>query len=140
MVVGCWSIEKDNVSYPSEEELETALIAGRKTPTSPYVEQLKGARLLEELPPKGSIVSEETFSDYGYSKLTLSNGATVLLKHSLIDESQVLFKAYGKGGWTLYDEDDDTNILMLSNIPFGKNGLTASQINKLLAGKRVHLS
>lgn len=140
MVVGCWNIEKDGVSYPTKEELEAALIAGRNAETSPYIDQLKGAKLLNELPQKGSIVKEESFSDFGYTKLTLSNGAKVLLKHTDIDKSQILFKAYGKGGWTLYGEEDDPNITMLGNVPFGNNGLTSSQVEKLLAGKRVHLS
>ena len=140
MVVGCWNIEKDSVSYPTEEELEAALNAGRDAETSPYIDQMKGAKLLSELPQKGSIVKEESFSDFGYTKLTLSNGAKVLLKHTDIDKSQILFKAYGKGGWTLYGEEDDPNITMLGNVPFGNNGLTSSQVEKLLAGKRVHLS
>ena len=139
MVIGSWSVEKDGVSYPSESELEAALIAGRQAKTTPYVDQLKGAKLLNELPEKGSIVKEKYFSDLGYTKLSLSNGATVLLKHTNIDNSQVLFKAYGKGGWTLYGENDDPNINMFGNIDFGNNGLTVSQIEKLLAGKQVNL-
>ena len=139
MVIGSWNVEKDGVSYPSESELEAALIAGRQAKTTPYVDQLKGAKLLNELPEKGSIVKEKYFSDLGYTKLSLSNGATVLLKHTNIDNSQVLFKAYGKGGWTLYGENDDPNINMFGNIDFGNNGLTVSQIEKLLAGKQVNL-
>ena len=139
MVIGSWNVEKDGVSYPSESELEAALIAGRQAKTTPYVDQLKGAKLLKELPEKGSIVKEKYFSDLGYTKLSLSNGATVLLKHTNIDNSQVLFKAYGKGGWTLYGENDDPNINMFGNIDFGNNGLTVSQIEKLLAGKQVNL-
>lgn len=140
MVIGCWNIEKDGMVYPTERELEAALIAGRRAKTTPYVDQLKGAKLLNELPQKGSIVKEETESDLGYTKLLLSNGATVLLKHTEIDKSQILFKAYGKGGWTLYGEEDDPNIAMLGSIPFGQNGLTSSQIEKILSGKRVDLS
>ena len=140
MVIGCWNIEKDNNNYLTEKELEEALIAGRQTKTTPYVDILKGAKLLSELPQKGSIVKEEINTDLEYTKLTLSNGAIVLLKHTDIDKSQILFKAYGKGGWTLYGEKDDPNILMLDNIPFGNNHLTTSQVEKLLAGKRVHLS
>ena len=139
MVIGSWNVEKDGVSYPSESELEAALIAGRQAKTTPYVDQLKGAKLLNELPEKGSIVKEKYFSDLGYTKLSLSNGATVLLKHTNIDNSQVLFKAYGKGGWTLYGENDDPNINMFGNIDFGNNGLTVSKIEKLLAGKQVNL-
>ena len=140
MVICCWNIEKDSAYYPSEKELEAALFAGRKAPTSPYTDNLKDAKLLNGLPNKGFIVKNERFSDLDYTKLTLSNGAVVLLKHTDIDKSQVLFKAYGKGGWTLYGEDQDPNILMLGHIPFGNNGLSSSQVEKLLAGKRVHLS
>ena len=140
MVIGCWNIEKDSVQHPTESELEAALLAGRQTKTTPYVDQLKDAKLLSELPQKGSIVKEEACSDLGYTKLTLSNGAMVLLKHTDIDKSQVLFKAYGRGGWTLYGEDDDPNIIMLGSVPFGNNGLTSSQVAKLFAGKQVSLS
>ena len=140
MVIGCWNIEKDDNNYPTQKELEDALIKGRHTKTTPYVDILKGAKLLSELPQKGSIVKEENNTNLEYTKLTLSNGAIVLLKHTEIDKSQVLFKAYGKGGWTLYGEKDDPNILMLENIPFGNNHLTTSQVEKLLAGKRIHLS
>lgn len=59
------------------------------------------------------------------------------MKQTDIDKSQILFKAYGKGGWTLYGEEDDPNINMFDNISFGSNGLTSSQIEKLLAGKQV---
>ena len=131
MVIASWNIEKDGTCYPTESELEAALIAGRQAKTTAYVDQLKGAKLLNELPEKGSIVKEKYYSDLGYTKLSLSNGATVLLKHTNIDNSQVLFKAYGKGGWTLYGEDDDPNINMFGNIDFGNNGLTSSQIEKL---------
>ena len=140
IVIGCWSIEKDDAHYPTKEELEAALMAGREVKTTPYHDELKDAKLLNELPQKGSIVKEETIADFGYTRLSLSNGATVLLKQTDIDKSQVLFKAYGKGGWTLYGEDDDPNITMLKHISFGNNGLTSSQVEKLLAGKRVNLS
>ena len=66
-------------------------------------------------------------------------GAKVLMKQTDIDKSQILFKAYGKGGWTLYGEEDDSNISMFDNISFGTNGLTSSQVEKLLAGKQVSL-
>ena len=140
LVLGCWNIEKDSINYPTEAELEAALIAGRQAQTTPYVDYLKDAKLFDETPKKGTIIKEEQFSDVRYTKLTLSNGATVLLKHTDIDKSQVLFKAYGKGGWTLYNENDDPNIVMFDHIDFGNNGLTSSQTEKLLSGKRVNLS
>lgn len=140
MVIGCWSIEKEGAEYPTKDELYNAYHAGINAKTEPYVDDLKGASLLSEMPEGGEILSSEYHKDLGYTKLLLSNGATVLMKKTEIEKSQVLFKAYGKGGWTLYGEEDDPNIIMLGNIPFGINGLTSSQIWKLLAGKRVDLN
>lgn len=140
MIIGCWSIEKDDAKYPTRDELYNAYHAGISAKTEPYVDDLKGASLLSEIPDGGEIISSEYHKDLGYTKLNLSNGATVLMKKTEIEKSQVLFRAYGKGGWTLYGEEDDPNIVMLGSIIFGNNGLTASQVEKLLAGKRVDLS
>ena len=140
MIIGCWSIEKDGAEYPTREELYKAYHAGISAKTEPYVDDLKGASLLSETPEGGEIISSEYHKDFDYTKLVLSNGATVLMKKTEIEKSQVLFKAFGDGGWTLYDEDDDPNIIMLGSITFGNNGLTSSQVEKLLAGKRVNLS
>ena len=140
MVIGCWNIEKKDAEYPTREELYTAYHAGINAETELYIDDLKGASLLSEIPEEGKIKSVEYNHDLGYTKLILSNGATVLMKKTEIEKSQVLFKAYGEGGWTLYGEDDDPNIVMLGSISFGRNGLTSSQVEKLLAGKRVNLS
>ena len=139
MVISCWSIEKEDANYPTQDELYKAYRAGMSAKTELYVDELKGASLLSEIPDGGEILSSEYHKDLGYTKMILSNSATVLMKKTEIEKSQVLFKAYGQGGWTLYGEEDDPNIIMLGNIPFGNNGLTSSQIGKLLSGKRVDL-
>lgn len=140
MVIGSWNIEKDSVAYPTRESLLEAFQAGRNADIEPYQEKMPDVGLLTEIPQKGSIVEETYSEDFDYHKMILSNGATVLLKHTNIENSQVLFKAYGKGGWTMYGEEDDPNINLMNSVSFGNNGLTLSQISKLLAGKRVNLS
>lgn len=140
MVIGCWNIEKDDNIFPTQDSLYQAYMSGLHTEVSPYDDTLKDSRLLSEIPEGGEIESETFNQELGYSKLMLSNGATVLLKKTEIEKSQILFKAYSKAGWTMYGEEDDPNISMLGSIPFGNNGLTASHCNKLLAGKRVNLS
>ena len=46
MVIGCWSIEKDNAKYPTRDELYNAYHAGMSAKTELYVDELKGASLL----------------------------------------------------------------------------------------------
>lgn len=140
MVIGSWNIEKDSVAYPTHESLLKAFQAGRDAELEPYEEKMPNKGLLAEIPQKGSIVEETYSKDFDYHRLKLSNGATVILKHTNIENSQVLFKANGKGGWSMYGEEDDTNISLANSVSFGNNGLTLSQIDKLLAGKRVNLS
>lgn len=139
MVIGCWSIEKNGADYPSESDLLSSYSAGIKASVTPYEDNLKGASLLDEIPEGGEIVSEQYNKELDYTKYILSNGVRVLTKKTDIEKSQILMKGYGKAGWTLYDEEDDPNIIMLNSIPFGNNGLTSSQYNKLLSGKRVSL-
>ena len=139
MVLGCWSIEKDGVAYPSEEDLYASYKSGMEASISPYEDNLKGASLLSEIPSGGDIISEQYNKDLNYTRYILSNGVHVLTKKTDIEKSQILMKGYGKAGWTMYNEEDDPNIIMLNSIPFGNNGLTSSQINKLLSGKRVSL-
>lgn len=139
MVIGSWSIEKDGVVYPSETDLYSSYKAGVMASVSPYEDDLKGASLLNGTPAGGDIVSEHYNNDFNYTKYILSNGVQVLTKKTDIEKSQILMKGYGKAGWTIYGEEDDPNIIMLNSIPFGNNGLTSSQCNKLLSGKRVSL-
>ena len=140
MVIGCWTIDKDSTCYPTQEELYLSLMTGRNAVITPYTNDMADAKLLSSVPPKGNIIKEEYSNALDYTKLTLSNGAKVLIKHTNIENSQVLFKAYGDGGWTMYGPEDDTNIMMVGRVTFGNNGLSVSQCNKLLAGKRVNLS
>lgn len=140
MVLLCWNVEKEGNSYPTEQTLHDALMKGRAVEVTPYVDELKDARLLAEEPTPGSICNVTENKEIGYKKLSLSNGATVLIRHTDIEKSQVLFKAYGKAGWTMYGEADQPNIELFKSMSFGNNGYSVSKINKILSGKLVDLS
>lgn len=140
MVLLCWNVEKEGNRYPTEESLHEALIQGRTAELSPYVNEMKDAKLLSEEPSPGKICSMTENEEIDYKKLTLSNGATVLIKHTDIEKSQVLFKAYGNAGWTMYGEEDDINRKLFNSITFGNNGYSISQIRKIMSGKLVDLT
>ena len=137
MVIADWNVEHDGATYPTEEELAAALKAGREAKVEPYVDKLKGADIIAKAPKAGKIKKTEHIQALDYDRLTLSNGAVVLLKHTDIDKGQVLFEANGKGGWAKYGTQDDATIAMFNSIPFGSNNLTTSDIGKLLAGRQA---
>lgn len=140
VVIISWNVEKEGAHYPTKKSLHKAFNLGRKIMVTPYVDDLKGAKLMAEEPTPGKVESLTYNDDFGYKKLSLSNGATVFLKHTDIEKSQVLFKAYGDAGWTMYSEEDDANINLFNSISFGNNGHSVSKVNKILSGKRVNLS
>lgn len=140
MVILSWNVEKNGVHYPTKKSLHKALTLGRNAKICPYVDDLKDAKLISEEPVPGKVKSQTSNIVLGYKKLSLSNGATVLLKHTEIDKSQVLFKAYGEAGWSMYSDEDDANINLFNSISFGNNGHSVSNVNKILAGKRINLS
>ena len=93
LVIGSWNIEKDSAYYPTEEELEAALTAGREAPLTPYVDELKGAKLLNELPQKGTIVREDSVPEFGFTRLSLSNPTSTRVRCS----SKPMVSAVGRG-------------------------------------------
>lgn len=137
MVIASWNIEHDGQTYPTESELSAALKAGREAKVEPYEDRLKGADFIAKAPKPGKIKKTVHNSVLGFDRLTLSNGATVLLKHTDIDKGQVLFQANGKGGWAKYGIEDDPNIAMFNSTPFGNNNISVSDMGKLLSGKQA---
>ena len=135
MAIVNWNVDKKGLVYPTKKALRKALRKGRKLPITPYVDSLHDARLISEEPIGGDIVSQTENDNIGYKRLLLSNGAKVLLRHTDIEKSQVLFKAYGNAGWTMYGCEDDPNRLLFNSVMFGNNGYTTSQVNKILSGK-----
>ena len=134
--------EAEGNVYPTEAELLGAVNAARATEISAYVDNVKNEPLITKLPKAGSITNEKKDTKLGYTVLTLSNGATVVLKQTDYKKDQVLLSGYGIGGQTLYGAKDYANLAAFDEV-IGMSGLGAfssTELQKALAGKVANVN
>lgn len=137
LVVLNFNNEKEGAVYPTEEGLRNAIVAARSAQIEAYVDNVKNEPLMTVLPKKGTIKKEVKNELFGYTELTLSNGATVVLKQTDLKKDQVILSGEGFGGSALYGEKDFVNIKMYDDV-IGASGLgnfSHTELDKALAGK-----
>lgn len=142
MVIISLNNEKEGNVYPTEEGLLNAVREARAQQIEAYVDNVKNEPIMTEKPKPGTIKSERKSDKFGYSELTLSNGATVILKQTDLKKDQVLLSGEGFGGTSLYGEADYTNLQAFDDV-IGASGLGAfssTELTKALAGKIANVS
>ena len=130
--------DKDGVVIPTEDQMKAAVNSAKSLELEAYVDNVKDEPLVAELPAKGKIVKEET-SDFGYTCLTLNNGARVFYKQTDFNNSQIIFNAVSKGGKSLYPNKDLVN-LSLHDAVINSSGIgnfNSVELEKKMAGKQV---
>ena len=137
LVVLSFNNEKEGAVYPTEDGLKKAIAAARAAQIEAYVDNVKDEPLMTTLPQKGSITKETKNDLFGYTELTLSNGATVVLKQTDLKKDQVLLRGEGFGGSALYGEKDFANIKMFNDAieASGLGNFSHTELEKALAGK-----
>ena len=141
LVVMDWAQEKDGKVYPTEADMAAAVAAARAEQIEAYVDNVKDEPLVDVATIKaGKIVKETENKTFGYKELTLSNGATVILKKTDFKDDEVQMQAFAKGGKSLYGEADYTNLKVFDEA-IGYSGLgnfSSTELSKALAGKEVN--
>ena len=140
LVVVEWAREADNLTYPTEDDMKAAVAAARAEQIEGYVDNVKDEPLMTQLPVAGKITGETENQALGYKELKLSNGVTVLLKKTDFKDDEVQLQAWSKGGQSLYDAKDFTNMKVFNEI-IGASGLgnfSNSELEKVLAGKKCN--
>lgn len=137
MVIISFNTEKDGATYPTGESLLKAVRDVRGETLEAYVDNVKDEPLIQVMPKRGKIKKETENKQLGYKELTLSNGVTVVLKHTDYKKDQVLLSADGFGGSSLYGEADYTNIKMFDDVieSSGLGNFSHTELEKALAGK-----
>lgn len=142
LVIVNFNNEKEGNVYPTKEGLLAALASARAENITAYVDNVKNEPLITSLPQPGTIKSEKKSDKFGYTELTLSNGAKVVLKQTDLKKDQVLLSGEGFGGTTLYGEKDYTNLAVFDDV-IGASGLGAfsnTELTKALAGKIANVN
>jgi len=139
LVVYCMEQEKDGATYTTTKAMQQAVEGVRTETIEAYVDNVKQEPLMASKPKAGKIVSETENKTLGYKKLTLSNGANVILKKTDFKDDEVVMMGYAVGGQALFGEKDYSN-LKVFNFAMSSCGLgnfSNTDLGKALAGKQA---
>lgn len=131
--------DKEEMVLPTNEEMQKTIDEVAAAPVEAYKDNTITEPLMSELPVPGKIISETENKNMGYTELTLSNGAKVLLKPTTFKDNEIVMKTVSEGGASLYPAGDYANATLISQL-WGMNGLGKFSLNdmqKLLAGKQA---
>lgn len=131
--------EKEEVIYPSKEQILNLLKEMPKFDLKPYEDKVSNEPLLPEKPKGGKIVSETSDGVYGTTKLVLSNGVTVYIKKTDFKADEIIMKGTSLGGTSVFPDKDALNLNQLNAVaPVGGLGnFSKVELGKALAGKRA---
>ena len=131
--------EKEGKQYFTGADMKKAVDAVRQEKLTAYVDNVKQEPLITEMPAKGSIVKSTENAALGFKQLTLSNGATVLMKKTDFNADEIVFRATSNGGASVFGKEDVYN-LQFANYILSQSGLgnfSNTDLQKALAGKQV---
>lgn len=143
MVVTFNAPDKEGVKIPSADEVKEVLKAVEIAKIEPYKEKALATSLMDDSKLKpGKIVKTQTDDDLGITTLTLSNGATVVLKQTNFKNDEVLFRAFSKGGHSLVKDGDYYSASNAASIvtQSGVGNFSAMDLSNMLKGKNTSVS
>ncbi|CAG5069603.1 hypothetical protein DYBT9623_02339 [Dyadobacter sp. CECT 9623] len=127
--------EQSKGALPTEADIRALLKDAGKDVTA-YVDDVLDTPLLSSEPVAGKVTAEKSIEKLGVTELTLSNGVKVLLKPTEFKNDEILLKATGKGGYSLFPDERETGVFSSYLIQSGGVGpYTQTQLQKFLAGK-----
>lgn len=127
--------------YPTEEAIASALAAVDAERIAPLIDTNVPDKLIDRLPNPGKIKSSTKIPQFDATKLTLSNGATVILKPTDLRKGEILFRGVAKGGTAWLPDSLAASVLMLNDLlsEAGVGSVSHNDLQKYLAGKHISL-
>ncbi len=134
--------EKEDVHYPSKEELLAEIKTVTNSELTAYEDEASDSPLVTDKLEDKKIVSESVVSGTDAKMYTLENGARVVVYPTELSKDEILFSAYSFGGTSLLKQDQLESGNMATTIA-GMSGLgdfNAVQLKKKLTGKLASVS
>lgn len=124
---------------PSKEEMVQIINSNLGKEFETYVDDVIEGPLVAKLPKKGKVVKEEALPQFGATKLTLSNGAVVLLKTTDFAADEILYSATANFGMNAFPQSEAANLFVLGEAYESSDlgNFNTTQLTKALAGKNV---
>lgn len=135
-------LAKDDVKYPTQEEILDLIKQSETAKLTPYKETVTTEPLIKDLPTTAKITEERTDPKFGITYWTLSNGVKVVLKPTDYQADQIIMSGFSPGGLSLMDKDKLPSAIHFAQI-VGESGVknySKVELGKMLAGKRASVS
>jgi zinc protease len=129
--------ERAGLARPGEARLAFVADSVVRSELAAWTETVSDAPLLADVPAPGRVVEEDSTSEVGVIRWTLSNGARVVLKPTDFKDDEILFAATSPGGLSLVADSaylfgrTATAAVQLG----GVGGLSLTDLQKRLTGK-----
>lgn len=140
----CYSFarEVDGAAYCDVDQMKSIIAQVRNETLQPWVDNVKDEPLISQMPKAGKITKETKNETLGYTELTLSNGAKVVLKKTDFKNDEILFSGFAPGGSALYGEKDYSNLRLFEYVinTVGLGNFTNNELEKALAAKQVSIT
>ena len=134
--------EKPGITIPTLPEIQKVLATYKTTEIGPYVDAMAGKKLMEKEPSPGKVEKTSSNAIFGTTEWTLSNGMRVIFKPTDIKEDELIIRGFSAGGASLLRDDQVRSAMFLGDVmsQMGIGSFSLTDLNKLLAGKRVMVS
>ena len=126
---------------PTNDALLNSIVAANKKPVTAYEEKAIAASLLDKEPVAGKITAETKNEKLGTTDLTLSNGVTITIKPTKLQNDEIAMDAWRWGGYGNFDLADKDNAKSAAQIinEMGLKDMWPTDLQKFLAGKTVEV-
>lgn len=124
---------------PAKEEMLQIIETSMSKEYEAFVDDVINEPLVPKMPKKGKITKTEQLPQFGATRMTLSNGATVYVKTTDFAADQILFAATADFGKMSFDKSqaDNLQILPMAFEVSKLGAFSSTQLEKALAGKKV---
>lgn len=141
VVIVVMAPEKEGVVIPNEDEILAMYKEANSKTVDAYVDKVSDKPLISEMPAKGKVAKKAKNKDLDYETWTLKNGIKVVIKSTDFKDDEILFEAKSKGGYSLYEAQDDINGKYAASISdeSGMGEFDKSELTKYMSGKNVYL-
>lgn len=129
--------EKEGLSVPSEEDLQTVLASVEDADIKPYVDTVTDEPLLPDVPEPAEIVSTSLRQDMNITEWSLANGVRVVLMPTEHKKDEIIVRATSLGGTSLASDEDHIPAQTAAQV-IGSSGLgnfNSINLQKKLTGK-----
>jgi zinc protease len=129
--------EKEKTSLPDSSTVTGWMNAIGKENIQPFKDEKVTRPLLSIAPKPGKVVSRQEIPEIGITKISLSNGVTVILKPTDFKNDQIVYAGFSPGGTSLYngvDFDVASNAGGIVSL-MGLGNLNNVQLAQVLSGK-----